>query len=53
MSSDVANAVIQHINTGDNMNKCAVDNGCFMQSVKSALEKVKKYDDAAEEYGEL
>jgi len=53
MSQDVINATIQHIKTGDNMHKCAMDNGCFMGSVKSALAKIEKFDAAVEQYNEI
>lgn len=52
-SQNAINAVIQHVNTGERMGKCATENGCFMQSVKSALAKIEKFDAAAKEYGEL
>ena len=53
MADSVIKASIQHITTGDNANKCAVDNGCFMGSVKSALAKIDKFDKAAKDYGDL
>ncbi|HBF46191.1 MAG TPA: hypothetical protein DDW91_06825, partial [Shewanella frigidimarina] len=53
MSKDVVKAAIQHIKTGENMHKCSIDNGCFMGSVKSALAKIEKFDNAVKGYGEL
>ena len=53
MSDNVINAAIQHVKTGHAIHQCAVNNECFHQSVKSALAKIKKYDEAAERYGEL
>jgi hypothetical protein len=53
MQKGVINAAIQHVDEGININKASVANGCFYHSVKSALAKIKKYDEAAERYGEL
>lgn len=53
MSENTIKATIQHIRTGHCIHKCAVDNECFMQSVKSALTKIEKFDAAVKGYGEL
>jgi len=52
-SQNAIDATIQHVKTGHSMHKCAIDNECFMQSVKSALAKIKKFDDAAKLYNEI
>ena len=53
MSNAVAMAAIQHVETGENIHSCAIANGCFHQSVKSALAKIERFDCAAECYGDL
>lgn len=53
MKGSVINATIQHAKTGENVHSCAIANGCFHQSVKSALAKIEKFDDAAKRYGDL
>jgi hypothetical protein len=53
IQESVVNAAVQYVNEDIVMHKAAVDNGCFSHSVKSALGKIEKYDEAAKEYGEL
>lgn len=53
MRDATVKATIMHVNTGDNMYKCATASGCFAASVKSAMAKIDKFDEAAKGYGEL
>lgn len=52
IGDNVVRAVIYH-KTYKSINAAALDNGCFMGSVKSALAKIEKFDKAVEEYAKL
>lgn len=54
IGDNVVSAVIEYKKgESKNMNAAALANDCYMGSVKSALAKIEKFDNAAKEYGEL